>query len=462
MTNSLWQSAFVAALFALHPLHVESVAWVSERKDVLSTFFWLLTMWAYVRYIRNPKIINYLLIVAFFALGLMSKPILITLPFVLLLLDYWPLDRLRDIRSLPHLLFEKIPLFAMIFIMSIVTFIAQKKAGAVAAGENFSFPVRLTNASISYIRYIIKMVWPAGLAVFYPHPGRSVAIPFAVISAVLLLAVTILIIRFAKNHRYLITGWFWYLGTLVPVIGIIQVGRQAWADRYSYITLTGLFIFIAWGLPQLLEKWRHRKTVLWVSALIVLSALGICAHIQQRYWKDSITLFSHALDATGDNYIAHSCLAEALLRQGRSDEAIWHYRQAVKIKPDYLSAVNGLGLALYSVSRVDEAIGCYKRALEINPAFSEIRVNLGVALTVKGEYEQAVKEFEKVLLVQPRNAVVRNNMGIAFFHQGKLDEAIEQFKQAIRIDPGYKAARDGLDLTLAEKQKVQGTEGTKK
>ena len=235
MTHRLWPSAFVAALFALHPLHVESVAWVAERKDVLSTFFWMLTMWAYVRFVSHPKITRYLLVVVFFALGLMAKPMLVTLPFVLLLLDYWPLDRLSPKRrkagskySLSYLLIEKVPLFAMVLASCIVTFICQKKGGAMHAGENYSFPIRLANASISYLQYIIKMIWPARLAVFYPHPGQNVSILYAVISAALLLAVTILILRFATNRRYLVTGWFWYLGTLVPVIGLVQVGAQAW------------------------------------------------------------------------------------------------------------------------------------------------------------------------------------------------------------------------------------------
>ena len=267
MTHRLWPSAFVAALFALHPLHVESVAWVAERKDVLSTFFWMLTMWAYVRFVGRPKIASYLLVVVFLALGLMSKPMLVTLPFVLLLLDYWPLSRLSQKHgkagtkcSLSYLLIEKIPLFAIVLASCIVTFIVQEKGGAMPTTKNYDFFIRLANASISYLQYIIKMIWPARLAMFYPHPGQNVSILYAVISAALLLAVTILILRFAANRRYLVTGWFWYLGTLVPVIGLVQVGDQAFADRYSYVTLTGLFIIIAWGLPNCSENGRIERS----------------------------------------------------------------------------------------------------------------------------------------------------------------------------------------------------------
>jgi tetratricopeptide (TPR) repeat protein len=498
MTGALLPSVFVAALFALHPLHVESVAWISERKDVLSTFFWMLTMWAYVRFVRRPKVANYLLIVIFLALGLMSKPMLITLPFVLLLLDYWPLERFRTKHSLFYLLIEKIPLFVMVFATGVVTFIVQKKGGAVDMVEKYSFLIRLANASTSYLQYIIKMVWPARLAMFYPHPGRNVSIPYAVISAVLLLAATILVLRFAKKHRYLVTGWFWYLGTLVPVIGFVQVGAQAMADHYTYITLTGLFIIIAWGTPELLEKWLHRKTVLWAPSLIVLSVLSICTYLQVGYWKNTITLCQHALDVTSNNWKAHLILAEVLSKQNRIEEAIWHNSEAVRIKPDYVDALNSLGTVLRVVGRVDEAIGYYKKALEINPQHIGANFNLGVALAVKGRFgeaislynkalqlapditethlylgialtengrfAEAVKEFEEVLRIQPQNAIAHNAFGVALLRQGKFDEAIAHFNQAVQINPNFTAARKNLNFALDKKQKSQNKteENTKK
>ncbi len=394
MTGAVWQSAFAAALFALHPLHVESVAWVSERKDVLSTFFWLLTMWAYVFYVNRPGIVRYLPVVLFFALGLMSKPMLVTLPFVLLLLDYWPLNRLNSKRSLFNLLVEKIPLFVMAIASSVVTFIAQKKGGTIRIIEDYDFAARMANAFISYIQYIIKMIWPAGLSYFYLHPGRNVSFFYAGISAALLLAVTILVFRFAKNHRYLAVGWLWYLGTLVPVIGFVQVGIQAMADRYSYITLTGLFIIIAWGLPELLANWRYRKIVLCGSSLLVLFILTALTYFQTQYWKDSVTLYQNALKVTSDNWKVHIDLAQTLLVQGRTAESIQHAAESVRIKPDCVDAINVLGVVLYYAGRTDEAITQFNRALQINPQCASARKNLNIAL-VKKQKTQIIQDVNK-------------------------------------------------------------------
>ena len=498
MTRNIWPSAFVAALFAIHPLHVESVAWVAERKDVLSTFFWILTVWAYVRFVRRPKVAGYLLVVVFFVLGLLSKPMLVTLPFVLLLLDYWPLDRLSPKRPKAGLFIEKIPLFAMALVSCIVTFIVQQKGGAIHSGEDYSFFVRLANASISYLQYINKMIWPVRLAMFYPHPGQNISILYAIISAVFLLVVTIFILRFAADRRYFVTGWFWYLGTLIPVIGLVQVGDQAMADRYSYITLTGLFIIIAWGLPELLGKWPHRKVALWTCSLVVLSALAVCAYLQQRYWKNSITLCEHALKVTKDNYKAHFCMTDMLLEQGRIEEAIRHNTEALRINPNYAKAFNNLGIALRKAGRIDEAIDCYKRAIEIDPDFATAYVNLGYALAAKGKFDEAIsvynkalkiapdliqlhinlgvalfrsgksaeaqKEYEKILLIQPQNAVAHNDLGAVLLQQGKFDQAIGHFKQALQINPNYINARNNLELALAKKQKSQdkNSENTKK
>jgi Tfp pilus assembly protein PilF len=504
MTNTLWQSAFVAALFALHPLHVESVAWVSERKDVLSTFFWLLTMWAYVRYCGNKQTPNiklgakqtyYLLTIIFFALGLMSKPMLVTLPFVLLLLDYWPLERLNTKRSLPYLLIEKIPLFVMAVISSIITFIVQKKSGATEAIEGLSLSDRLANVPISYVKYIIKMIWPARLAVLYPHPRQNVSFSVAVISAVVLLVITILIFQLAKNHRYLFAGWFWYLGTLVPVIGFVQVGHQAIADRYSYITLTGLFIIIAWGFPYLLTKWQYKKAALVSLSLLIISVMSVCTHIQLFYWRNSQTLFQHALDVTRNNYVAHYSLGNWLASQGKFDEAIYHYSQAIQIVPGYINALNNLGSVLQKEGKIDEAIGYYKRAIEINPGAAEPHANLGIALAASGKFEEAIRhyriamaetdvprlhsdlgyalmklgrfsdaaaEYEKVLIAQPQNVEVHNNFGIVLSRQERFDEAIEHFSKALQIDPNCKVARDNLNRALVEKQKRPSPENTKK
>ena len=355
-------------------------------------------------------------------------------------------------------------------------------------GEDYDFFIRLANASISYLQYIIKMIWPARLAMFYPHPGQNVSILYAVISAALLLAVTILILRFADKRRYLVTGWFWYLGTLVPVIGLVQVGDQAFADRYSYVTLTGLFIIIAWGLPELLEKWPYRTLTLWVSSLIVLSVLAICTHLQQQYWRNSITLCEHALKVTENNYRAHLCMAEMLSKQGRFiEEAIWHNAEAVRIKPYYFEAINDLGVTLDEAGKIDEAIHYYKRALEINPRDAETHLNLAAALATKGEFaeavlhyrvalatmdtisirialgyalvklgrfEEAAAEYRKVLSAMPNDPDILNKLGYALAHTGKFDEAVREYRKCLQMEPNDPNALNGLGVTLGQQGKL--------
>jgi Flp pilus assembly protein TadD len=498
MTGALWSSAFVAALFALHPLHVESVAWVAERKDVLSIFFWLLTMWAYIRYVKQSSVANYLLTLLVFALGLMAKPMLVTLPFVLLLLDYWPLARIPQGQEKKHtdtrfhrlypLILEKIPFIVLSAVFSVIAFLVQRSGEAVAPLTALPIKLRIYNALISYVEYIEKMIWPSRLAMFYPHPGQNVSVLYAIISAALLLSVTILILRFAKERRYLVTGWLWYLGTLVPVIGFVQVGEHAMADRYSYITLTGLFIIIAWGLPELLEKWPHRKIMLWASSLIVLSALAICAHLQQRYWKNTLTLCEHALKVTDNNYEAHFCMMDMLLKQGRIEEAIWHNTEALRINPYYLDAITGLGTALYEAGRIDEAIYYYERALKMNSRFAPAHANLAVALIAEGKFaeavrhcrialatmdiipihstlgyallklgrfEEAVAEYRKVLLAMPNDPDVLSKLGYALAHIGEFDEAILLYNKALQIAPDLVDVRLNLGFALTESGKLE-------
>ena len=494
MTHRIWPSAFVAALFALHPLHVESIAWVSERKDVLSTFFWMLTMWAYFRFVGRPKISSYLLVVIFFALGLTAKPMLVTLPFVLLLLDYWPLERIGPTispkngkagtkYSLFYLLIEKVPLFAMAAASCIVTYTVQQKGSGLVL---MSLKLRIFNALVSYVEYIGKMIWPVHLAVFYPHPGQNVSIPNAIISAIFLLAVAILVLRFAKSHRYLVTGWFWYIGTLVPVIGLIQVGEQAIADRYTYITLTGLFIIIAWGLPELLRKWPHRKIILWISSLAVLTALATLTYLQQQYWKNTLTLFERALKVTDNNYQAHFCISNTLLKQGRIEEAIRHSIEGVRINPNHANAVATLGVALSRAGRIDEAIDCFKRAIEIRPNFANAHFNLAVVLITKGRldeavshyrialetmdtislhrglgyalfklgrFEEAAAEYRKVQSAMPNNLEVLNKLGYALAQTGQFDEAIEEYQKSLQIKPDDTNVLNALGIALSRQGK---------
>ncbi|MBW1896674.1 MAG: glycosyltransferase family 39 protein, partial [Deltaproteobacteria bacterium] len=349
MTGALWPSAFVAALFACHPLHVESVAWVSERKDVLSTLFWMLTLGAYVRYVEHPRGRAYLLAVVFFSLGLMAKPMLVTLPFVLLLLDYWPLDRLDfgqqshrpgDQAGHPgypkssffHLLLEKVPFLVLSAVSCIVAYTAQAHGGAIKSSGVFSIDVRIANALISYVSYLEKTFWPHHLAVFYPHPGTWPVWQIAG-AGLLLVSISALVLLGMRKKPYLTLGWFWYLGTLVPVIGLVQVGIHAMADRYTYVPLIGVFIMIAWGLQDIAKRWRPQRVVLGLSAAAVICAFTISSARQLNHWQNSSTLFQHALNVTEDNYGAHNNLGLALAQRGKLDEAIDHYLRALEIKP---------------------------------------------------------------------------------------------------------------------------------
>jgi tetratricopeptide (TPR) repeat protein len=467
MTRRLWPSAFVAALFALHPLHVESVAWVAERKDVLSTFFWMLTMWAYLRYVKHPSVARYLLTLLTFALGLMAKPMLVTLPFVLLLLDYWPLARVpskravgktdrqskkyMDIHShqriLYHLTWEKIPFFALSAVSSIVTFLVQR--GAMVPITLVPLKLRISNALVSYVEYIGKMIWPSRLAVFYPHFSNNVSILYTVISVVLLLAVTILILRFAKNRRYLVTGWLWYLGTLVPVIGLVQVGGQAIADRYSYITLTGLFIIIAWGLPDLLAKWRYKKIALTLLALLIILAMSICTHFQLCHWQNSLTLFQHALDVTGDNYTTRLHLADSLCEQNRLDEAIGKYQKCLQEIPDNPDALNNLGIALGKQGKFDEAVKCFTEALRIKPDFAVTHANIGYALAFQGNLDGAAVHLAEALRLDPNFAQSHYYLGEVLVQRGKISEAITHFEEALRLKPDWVEPMNNLAWFLA-------------
>ena len=422
MTGALWRSAFVAALFALHPLHVESVAWVAERKDVLSSLFWLLTTAAYLRYVRNGGAKWYSVTLLLFALGLMAKPMLITLPFVLLLLDYWPLNRLTR-----YTIYEKLPFFGLSAASSIITFFAQRSAGAVASVALLPLSVRITNAFVSYLRYIEKTIWPADLAVFYPYSGK-LSFWFALTSVLVLSVVTNLVIRLAPKHRYLPVGWFWYLGTLVPVIGLVKVGSFAMADRYTYLPLIGIFIIVAWGVSELSDRLKYQKLILGFAAGIVLAALLVCTRIQMGYWHNSITLFEHTLAVTADNNVTHSNLGIALLQNGRLDEAIDHFQQALRLKlgPDSVDVVYCyLGLALARQNKFGEAIDQYQQALKIKPDSATVHNNLGVALQAIGNLDEAIVHYRLALKDMPDSVETNNNLAwiLATYPDQKLRDA---------------------------------------
>jgi Flp pilus assembly protein TadD len=465
MTGALWRSGFIAALFALHPLHVESVAWVAERKDVLSTFFWMLTLWSYARYVERPKPIRYLLTLLAFALGLIAKPMVVTLPFVLLLLDYWPLRRIksfqltrsdRAVTTRPselnpqtlRLIWEKIPFFLLAAASSTVTFLVQVRGGAVASLEVFPFETRFANALVSYVRYMGKMFWPQDLAVLYPHPGHTLPLWQIAGAGSLLFLITCVVLRAGRRFPYLAVGWLWYLGTLVPVIGLVQVGVQAMADRYTYIPLIGLFIMIAWGVSDIAAKWRYQKVVCTLASGALLFVLIICTFIQLHHWQDATTLFEHALEVTTDNFVAHNNLGIALAAQGKFDEAIVHYSEALRIKPSYAKAHCNLGDVLARLGKHEDAIWHYHRALQLKPNFAEAHNNLGVTLKQQGRLNEAFVHYSRAIQLNPEYEEAHNNLAGLLAARGKLDEAIAHYSKALQIKPDYGNARVQLAVAL--------------
>ena len=445
MTGAIWPSAFVAAIFALHPLHVESVAWVAERKDVLSTFFWLLTMWAYIRYVENPRLWRYLTTFVLFVLGLMSKPMLVTVPFVLLLLDFWPLGRKISWR----LLTEKIPFFICSFVSCVVTFIVQRSSGTMADIESFGLTIRINNAIVSYIMYIIKMFWPSRLAVLYPYASNGPSAAKVVISGLVLLLISIYFIFLARRNRFLAVGWLWYLGTLVPVIGLVQVGLQAMADRYTYMTLTGLLIIIAWSVKEFVPKWRHRNLILTFLAVVVLAALVLTSSRQLRYWKNSLVLFKHALQVTENNYIIRNNYATCLGEIGRLDEAIEQFNELLKFKPDFSEAQNNLGYALLLTGNTQQAIEHFRLAIKYRPASPEAYFNLAAAMKKQGRLEEAISCYKQALEIKPDYIDAYLKLAITFNELKKFDDAIEPCNKVLGFDPGNIIAHSYLSVILA-------------
>jgi tetratricopeptide (TPR) repeat protein len=467
MTGALWPSAFVAAAFALHPMHVESVAWIAERKDVLSTFFLLLTLAAYIGYVKRPSVFRYIITLALFVIGLMAKPMLVTLPFVLLLLDYWPLNRfdlqphkpapIDDGGTILYRIIEKIPFFMLSAISSIITFFVQHSSGAVGSINIFPMQVRVANAFLSYARYVGKMFLPQNLAAFYPFDVRTIVAWQVVLCALLLVGVSLLVIRFWRTRKYLPVGWFWFVVTLVPVIGFVQVGSQAFADRYTYVPYIGLFIMIAWGLAELLSKLPYRKPVLGISAAVSLTILGICAHGQVSYWNNSIMLFSHAIEVTQNNYIAHNGRGLAYINLGRSAEAMDDIREAIRIKPDFAEAHNNLGSVYSGLGRWQEAMDAYQQAIKAKPDFARAYNNLGIAYGELGRSAQAIEAYKQAIKVDPGNAKAYNDLGIAYSELGRGAEAIEAYKQAIKVNPGDAKTYNDLGIIYSELGRWQDT-----
>jgi len=473
ITAAVWPSAFVAAAFALHPMHVESVAWIAERKDVLSTLFLLLTLTAYLSYVRHKSLFSYILAVMLFGLGILAKPMLVTLPFILLLLDYWPLNRFvsstvktsgRQFRKsapapnkrsiINRLIIEKIPFFVLSAVSSVITFFVQQSSGAVADINIFPLQSRVANAFLSYAKYIGKMFWPQDLAIFYPYDARTIQSWQIVLCALLLIVVSVLTIRFGRKQKYLFVGWLWFVVTLIPVIGLIQSGSQAWADRYTYISYIGLFIMIAWGVPELLSKWPYRKIAIGISMVVVLTALGISAGRQAIYWNNSSTLFLHALKVTSGNYVAHDCLGDDLREHGKTALAIEQFTKSLQIKPSYADAVNGIGMALYDEGDLKQAIEYFQKALQLKPDSPSAHNNLGFALQKQGKLNEAATHFTQAVQIDPDFVLARNNLANALVLQDRLDEALDQFHAILRLEPDSAYAHDGLGIVLQKQGKL--------
>ena len=492
MTGARWRSAFVAALFALHPLHVETVVWIADRKDILCAFFWLLAMGAYARYAERPGFLRYALVFILFILALMAKSMAVTLPLALLLMDFWPLGRFQleppgdesdpqgrlsakpryQRAALRRLVGEKILFFVVLAAGLIVTFVAVHRGQAADLSNLRITKEYIAGALVAYVSYIGKMFWPQNLAA--PSPWFDTA-PWgqALGAGTVLLLISILSIRWVRKKPYLLMGWLWYLVTLVPVIGLVQGGPHAMGDRYTYLPLIGLFIMMAWGVPDILAGWRRQRVVLTAGAAIVMAGLMVASWRQLPHWENSMALYTHAIQVTADNSIAHNNLGNTLRRKGRLEEAIPHYAEAVRIDPNYATAHINLAGALMKQGKIEEAAAHYAAALRIEPNSAGARrglknvqkkqgqpeetgsrdpaatlTRMGSALMKKGRLELAIRHYTKALSINPDFLGAHNGLADALTRKGKLAEAIEHYGEALRIDPDDKKALEGREAAL--------------
>jgi tetratricopeptide (TPR) repeat protein len=456
MTGSLWPSGFVAAIFAIHPLHVESVAWIAERKDVLSAVFFMLTLGAYLRYVRKPSLGRYLAMSILFALGLMSKPMLVTLPLVLLLLDYWPLG--RDQRSEDRrqkaeargqrfktqnwskLVAEKIPLLVLSAASCVITFLVQKRGSTQI--DQLPFVWRLNNAIGSYVAYLGQMFWPANLAVFYPHPNDSLSLWQIIGALVILSSITAIVTVLRQERPYLLVGWLWYLIMLVPVIGLVQVGEQARADRYTYLPQIGLYLALTWLVVDLSIRWRWRRKILAAGAVTTVLLLSWRASVQASYWKNSETLWAHALTVTSNNDVAHNNLGFISLARGELDEAIAHFETALSIRSHSAESHYNLGLALIHNNlanalvrkkQLDQAIPHYEKAIALRPDYADAHYNLGIALLQEGRLDEAISHWQQTVSIQPNDTEAHVRLGDALIRVGQIENAIVEYETALQL-----------------------------
>jgi tetratricopeptide (TPR) repeat protein len=462
MTGATWRSAFVAALFAIHPLRAESVVWISERKDVLSGVFFFLALLAYVRYARRPPALGpYLILMACFTLGLMAKAMLVTLPFLLLLLDYWPLRRLAAISettagaetcpsvSVRWLILEKVPLCALVVADSIATVFSQERALVSAAAWPLRW--RIENALVTIWIYLRQMIWPEHLAVFYPHPKGTLSLWLVALALLFFLAVSLGAFLARRKYPYLFTGWFWYVGLLVPVIGLIQVGLQAHADRYTYLPQIGVYLFITWGAADLARNWPARRVILGGLGTAIIFALMLVAGRQTGYWAEPVRFWAHTLAVTEKNDVAERGLGTALAKIGRLDEAIAHDRAALRLNPHEPNGLTNLANALFQKNELPEAIKYYREVVRLRPNDSEVRRNLGKALVKNGATEEGSAQFRAALRIRPNDSDASYSLGNALLEEGKLDEAISSFRQALASDPKNIEAHYNLGIALSRK-----------
>jgi tetratricopeptide (TPR) repeat protein len=465
MTGTIWQSAFAAAVFAFHPLNVESVAWAAERKNVLSTLLWMLTLMTYVRYSEQPGLLRYLLTLSLFAMGMMSKVMIITLPCVLLLLDYWPLCRLRwgqscgpvhdrfQKTSFLKLLLEKIPFFALGLITALLTLYLIYSGRGVRAGTSYLRENYVGINLVSYVEYLYKMFWPKDLTISYLAPYKAVLWQ-AVGSGILLAIITLFAFWMVRRMPPLLVGWLWYLGTLVPVLRVFTRAPLAIADRYMYIPMIGILLMVSWGVPELIGRWRRRTFFLGPLACAVIAVCITLTWSQLRYWQDSVSLFRHTLAIIPDHSLAHTNLGVALKRKGMLDEAISHFEKALKKRPDFDKALVNLAATLNQQGKTQEAIPFYEKAVQIKPNHPELHNDLGLALYRQGRIREATDHFLEAVSLNPRSSKIQNNVGMAYARDGEFSKAMVHFQEAVRLDPDFADAHNNMGNVFAEVGKI--------
>ncbi len=474
ITGAIWPSAFAAAVFALHPVQVDAIAWAAERKTVLSGFFWLLTMLAYIRYAQRPNLRRYSLVLLAFVMGLMAKPMLVTLPFVLLLLDWWPLDRFAQSRkestaatqkqqktsigyskaTFLHLAAEKVPLLVLSALSSVITLTAQHSGGAISSLERVSLDYRIANMFVSYIKYIGKTIWPSRLAVFYPRPHLGLSETTTVICVLLFILISFGV-YVGRHKKYITMGWLWYVGTLVPVIGLVQVGAQAMANRYMYISMLGLLVIIAWAVKDLIANRLRWKIVAAVSTTVVLSSAVILTRMQVKHWQDTLTLFEYTVNVTEDNAPAENNYGCALFEAGRLDEAASHLSNAVRLLPAFAEARDNLCKVLLRQGKFDEAIVCLNELIRRKQASAETYYNLAVVLSMQKKYDEAMKLFGEALKLDPNCPDAHRKMGATLLATGRTNEAIAYLNEALRRNPDQPEVCANLGIAYAQVKKYE-------